>query len=90
MNVTPLPARRVAECWKSLPTRHRHHLARREPLVEILLDCVEGSTGASEAHVAVRANEVLRSILHTEACKCLTTFVDQRSGLRVASEMFES
>jgi len=61
-------------------------LARREPLVEILLDRVEGSTGASEAHVPIRPHEVLRGIVHTEPFECLAAFIDQRAGLRAASE----
>lgn len=76
--------------WKSHQRDIGTTLARRKPLVEILLDRVEGSTGASEAHVAIRPHEILRGIVDTEACEYLASFVDQHTGLRAATEILDS
>ena len=38
----------------------------------------------------VRPHEVLRGMVHTEACECLASFVYQRTGFRTATETQDS
>src|SRR6478609_11342439 len=61
----------------------------RIPLGKIRLERIERLTAASEAHIAVRTNEVLRRTVHAEPRERLAGFVDQHTTAGVASQALD-